>query len=46
MQPSRGMEIASLSTFKAYFIKAGHACAINEKEHILGNMGQCEDGTP
>ena len=46
MQPNRGMEITSLSTCKAYFIKAGHACGINEKEHILGNMGQCEDGTP
>ena len=45
MQPSRGMEITSLLTFKAYFIKTGHECGMNEKEHILRNMGQCEDGT-
>ena len=43
MQPSREMEITSLSTCKAYFIKTGHACGMNEKEHILG--WQCEDGT-
>ena len=40
------MKITSLSTCKAYFIKTGHACGMNEKEHILVNMGKREDGTP
>ena len=45
MQPNRGMEITSLLTCKAYFIKTDHARGMNKKEHTLGNMGQCKDGT-
>lgn len=40
------MKKASLSTSKTNFIKTGRACVMNEKEHILVNLGQREDGTP
>ena len=30
---------------RAYFRKAGHACGINEKGHILVNLGHFEEET-
>ena len=33
------------SSFRVYFRKAGHACGMNGKGHILVILGQFEDET-
>ena len=35
-----------MSHVRAYFRKAGYACGMNKKGHILVNLGQFEDETP